>query len=408
MKKIWIVPCCALGMLLYAGTAHAAFWQVLRDTPVRAAASAGAKVLGTAQKGWIVSDMTGDGSSPQWIKMVEFQTKAGEGMTYAHFVYKVPDAYISAADVVQVADENGTPRQQAGAASTATAVAAQGVRVERMAAPKATDMACNGAVDEAALKTVQDAWIKACNAVLGRLESMAPDEAARGMLAWTDEAPFDPASIGDMDKSMEALLDRWMSARYGHPQTPLGADDQKVLALLAAYGLIPQMAEGTTFFTVDVSALRKRVSFAPPVAAYAAYMSLRDSQPSVLFTDGGCRYPVKEMGTWAVQWERYLNTVPADSVYFTEGKKRYLEFMTHILFSDLPNTPAFPRYNKDRMEKTWMMALQSVALENSGTQTAALIMEFLGKIKANDNRLSAAYAEALWNKMRSPSFPWTK
>ena len=114
------------------------------------------------------------------------------------------------------------------------------------------------------------------------------------------------------------------------------------------------------------------------------------------------------MGTWAVQWERYLNTVPADSVYFTEGKKRYLEFMTHILFSDLPNTPAFPRYNKDRMEKTWMMALQSVALENSGTQTAALIMEFLGKIKANDNRLSAAYAEALWNKMRSPSFPWTK
>ena len=228
------------------------------------------------------------------------------------------------------------------------------------------------------------------------------------MLAWTHEAPFDPASIGDMDKSMEALLDRWMSARYGHPQTPLGADDQKVLALLAAYGLIPQMAEGTTFFTVDVSALRKRVSFAPPVAAYAAYMSLRDSQPSVLFTDGGCRYPVKEMGTWAVQWERYLNTVPADSVYFTEGKKRYLEFMTHILFSDLPNTPAFPRYNKDRMEKTWMMALQSVALENSGTQTAALIMEFLGKIKANDNRLSAAYAEALWNKMRSPSFPWTK
>ena len=144
------------------------------------------------------------------------------------------------------------------------------------------------------------------------------------------------------------------------------------------------------------------------MAAYSDYMSLRDSQPSVLFTDGGCRYPVKEMGTWAVQWERYLNTVPADSVYFKEGKKRYLEFMTHILFSDLPNTPAFPRYNKSRMEKTWMAALQSVALENPGTQTSTLITEFLGKIKANDNRLSAAYGEALWNKMRSPSFPRTK
>ena len=408
MKRFWIALCGVLGMALYVGTAHAAFWQILRDTPVRADATVGAKVLGTAKKGWIVSDMTGDGSSPQWIRMVEFQTKSGEGMAYAHFLYKVPDAYISAADVVQVADGDGTPLQQAGAASTATAVAAQGVRVERMVAPQVTAMACNGAVDEAALKTALDAWIEACNAVLGRLESMAPDEAARGMLAWTDEAPFDPASIGDMDKSMEALLGRWMSARYGHPQTPLGADDQKVLALLAAYGLVPQMAEGITFFAADVSALRKRVSFEPPVAAYSDYMSLRDSQPSVLFTDGGCRYPVKEMGTWAVQWERYLNTVPADSVYFKEGKKRYLEFMTHILFSDLPNTPAFPRYNKNRMEKTWMAALQSVALENPGTQTSTLITEFLGKIKANDNRLSAAYGEALWNKMRSPSFPRTK
>ncbi|MDY6233912.1 MAG: hypothetical protein SPI23_04465 [Desulfovibrio sp.] len=404
MKKTWIVPCCALGMLLYAGRAQAAFWQVLRDTPVRADAAAGAKVLGTAQKGWIVSDMTGDGSSPQWIRMVEFQTKAGEGMAYAHFVYKVPDAYISAADVVQVADENGTPLQKSGTAAAATA---QGVRVERMVAPQVTDLACNGAVDGAVLKAALEAWVQACNAVLGRLEGMEPDEAATTMLAWADEDPFASADVEAMDKHMAALLDRWLSARYGHPQTPLGADDQKVLALLAAYGLIPQMAEGTTFFTADVNVLRKRVSFEPPVAAYSDYMSLRDSQPSVLFTDGGCRYPVKEMGTWAVQWERYLNTVPADSVYFKEGKKRYLEFMTHILFSDLPNTPAFPHYNKGRMEKAWMTALRSVALENSGTQTAALITEFLDKIKVNDNRLSAAYAEALWNKMRSPSFPRT-
>lgn len=401
MKKTWIVPCCALGMLLYAGRAQAAFWQVLRDTPVRADAAAGAKVLGTAQKGWIVSDMTGDGSSPQWIRMVEFQTKAGEGMAYAHFVYKVPDAYISAADVVQVADENGTPLQKSGTAAAATA---QGVRVERMVAPQVTDLACNGAVDGAVLKAALEAWVQACNAVLGRLEGMEPDEAATTMLAWADEDPFASADVEAMDKHMAALLDRWLSARYGHPQTPLGADDQKVLA---AYGLIPQMAEGTTFFTADVNVLRKRVSFEPPVAAYSDYMSLRDSQPSVLFTDGGCRYPVKEMGTWAVQWERYLNTVPADSVYFTKGKKRYLEFMTHILFSDLPNTPAFPHYNKGRMEKAWMTALRSVALENSGTQTAALITEFLDKIKVNDNRLSAAYAEALWNKMRSPSFPRT-
>ena len=121
MKKIWTVTCCALGMLLYAGTSHAAFWQVLRDTPVRADAAADAKVLGTAKKGWIVSDMSGEGSSPQWIRMVEFQTKVGEGMAYAHFVYKVPDVYISAADVLQVADENGTLLQKAGTVAAAAA-----------------------------------------------------------------------------------------------------------------------------------------------------------------------------------------------------------------------------------------------------------------------------------------------
>ena len=178
MKKTWLVPCCALGMLLYAGTAHAAFWQILRDTPVRADATVGAKVLGTAKKGWIVSDMTGDGSSPQWIRMVEFQTKSGEGMAYAHFLYKVPDAYISAADVVQVADGDGTPLQQAGAASTATAVAAQGVRVERMVAPQVTAMACNGAVDEAALKTaLAEMGQNAADAVEAAMEALCTADA---------------------------------------------------------------------------------------------------------------------------------------------------------------------------------------------------------------------------------------
>lgn len=83
MKKFWLAPCCALGVALYAGTTQAAYWQVIRDTPVRTDAAADAKVLGTARKGWIMSEMTGVGSGPQWIKMVEFETKPGEGMAYA-------------------------------------------------------------------------------------------------------------------------------------------------------------------------------------------------------------------------------------------------------------------------------------------------------------------------------------
>ena len=54
MKKFWIALCGVLGMALYVGTAHAAFWQVVRDTPIRADASADARRLDTARKGWIV------------------------------------------------------------------------------------------------------------------------------------------------------------------------------------------------------------------------------------------------------------------------------------------------------------------------------------------------------------------
>ena len=60
------------------------------------------------------------------------------------------------------------------------------------------------------------------------------------------------------------------------------------------------------------------------------------------------------------------------------------------------------------MEKVWMAALQSVASENPGTRTAALITEFLGKIKASGNRLSPAYEKALLDRMLSPTFPGTK
>ena len=87
---------------------------------------------------------------------------------------------------------------------------------------------------------------------------------------------------------------------------------------------------------------------------------------------------------------------------------RYLEFLSHILFSDLPNTPAFPSDNKGRMEKEWVASLKYVASENPGTQTAALITEFLGNIKASDNKLSPSYETTLLRKLALPSFPETK
>ena len=60
------------------------------------------------------------------------------------------------------------------------------------------------------------------------------------------------------------------------------------------------------------------------------------------------------------------------------------------------------------MEKEWVAALKYVASENPGTQTAALITEFLEKIKASDNKLSPSYETTLLHKLTSTSFPETK
>ena len=91
----------------------------------------------------------------------------------------------------------------------------------------------------------------------------------------------------------------------------------------------------------DLITLRKKVIFDPPVAAYTAYVNLLDTQPQILFSDGGCRHSVKEMGTWATQWEQYLKTVPADSFYFIEGKKRYLELQPTFYSATCPTRPPF-------------------------------------------------------------------
>ena len=405
MKRFWIALCGVLGMALYVGTAHAAFWQVVRDTPIREDASTDARRLDTARKGWIVNDMTGSGSSPQWIKVVEVQKHIGDGMAYAHLLYRTPDAYISAADVVQVEDENGTPLKTTG--NTSDATAAQGVRVELMPAPKAEDIASNGAVDEAALKTALDVWVQNCNTVLSKYEGMESNKAAIEVLAGTDYATFTSKDIHAVEDSVIQLLDRWAKTQYVGSQASLSTDDQKIFDVLASYCLIPGIVEGSPFLMADLITLRKKVIFDPPVAAYTAYVNLLDTQPQILFSDGGCRHSVKEMGTWATQWEQYLKTVPADSFYFIEGKKRYLEFATYILFSDLPNTPAFPDYNNGKMENEWLEELESVTLENPGTETAAIIAEFLKKVKANGNKLAPLDKKVLLTKLNVLLVPHT-
>lgn len=402
VKKFWIVPYCALGLALSTDMAHAAFWQVIRDTPVRESPAADARMLDTARKGWVVNNMTQGDSGLQWIKVVELQKHIGDGMAYAHLTYNTPGepVYISAADVVQVADLNGTPLKDE-ADSAATAVTARGVHVELLPTPQTAELSSNGAVDEAALKTALNTWVQNCNAVLGKYKDMDSNRTAKEVITWSDHDTFIRSGIDAVENCVSPLLERWMKNRYLKSHATLSADDQKILDILANYGLIPEIAEGSPFLTADLITLRKRVILDPSVAAYTSYVALLDSQPQILFSDGGCRHSVKKMGTWAVQWEQYLKTVPVDSFYFTEGKKRYLEFATYILFSDLPNTPAFPKYNNGKMEDYWMEELKIVTSENPGTETAALITEFLVKVKAGGNKLAPSAKKALLTKLNA-------
>ena len=88
-----------------------------------------------------------------------------------------------------------------------------------------------------------------------------------------------------------------------------------------------------------------------------------------------------------------------------KGNERYLEFATYILFSDLPNTPAFPEYNQGKMDDAWMQDLERVAAENPGTKTAGLITEFLEKVKANGNKLAPSTQKALSGKLNKLLVP---
>ena len=350
MKKFWIAPCCVLGMVLYAG------------------------------------------------------------MTYAHLIYNTPGeaVYLSATDVVQVADRNETPLKNDKVASTAVAATARGVRVKLLPTPQTAELASNGAVDEGALKTALDSWVQNCNAVLGQYERMDPGKAAKEVIAWTTYNTF--AGLGAVENCLTPLLQRWAKTQYFASPDVLGVNEQKILDVLADYGLMPEIVEGSPIIMADLTALRKRINLEPPVAAHTAYVALLDTQPQILFSDRGCRHSVKRMGTWAIQWEQYLKTVPADSFYFTEGKKRYLEFATYILFSDLLNTPAFPDRNNGKMEEHWMESLEDVASNSPGSETAALITEFLKKVKDNDNKLAPSVRKAFSAKLDTlpePSKPST-
>ena len=291
------------------------------------------------------------------------------------------------------------------------------VAADPLPIPQDSDVACNGAVDEAALKDALTEYAAYCNAALMKYENKDPTEMAKEVISWdtwnnpfsnyyteeANEASYRNEAFFKIARIVEDLVDRWRKTQYKNSEVVLNADDQKIINLLAKYGIKPVIIEGIADLEIDVAFFRKRVMINYP--AFTGFVIVLNSQPEILYSEDSCRYSVKEMGTWAVQWEQYLKRHQKDKFFCTEGRKHYLEFVDFILFSELRYTPAFPDYNNYAMESEWMEQLESVAAENPGTETAKLISEFLKKVKANKNKLSPAAKKEISQKMNALFLP---
>lgn len=279
-----------------------------------------------------------------------------------------------------------------------TAEVSQGERINLFTMPKAEELACNGAVDEEAFKNALETWIQSCNAYLNSYANMDSEQAAR--LIMSDYVDYFELKSGKVESCAESLLNRWIDTMY--EDKVLNSDDQKILKLLASYGLEPEIVDGFAYLYKKDSTIHKRIKLDPMPAEYKAYMALKESQPDILFSGGGCRYSVKEMGTWAVQWERFLKSVPANSFYSSLGKKHYTVYMDFLFFCEEPMTAAF---DEGTMSKEWRADLESLVKENPNTETAALIAEFLGKIKADKYTLTSKTKKTVTAKLHQLFVP---
>ena len=244
----------------------------------------------------------------------------------------------------------------------------------------------NGAVDEKKFKPALEAWIEHGNALVAEFKALPPNQADRRLI---DDNPLRnlqlAAPLERLEKIVRPVLSRWENH---WDQAQLSADDRRVVAVLQKYGLKLEAVEGYPFLMVDQVFFENLIKpYLSPAAA--DYLALKGGQPQIFFADAGCYYSVEEMGDWAAAWENLLAGSP-DSAYKETAGDWYRLFMNFILFSELDNTPAFPRYNEGKMEEHWLEGLKTVAARHPGSRTADMVTRFIAAIEADGCTLSPA------------------
>ena len=265
------------------------------------------------------------------------------------------------------------------------AAVAQAVPVDLLKTPVPADVACGGAVDEAAtLKAVQH-WVLQCNNELSAIDKN--DE--RRIMGYLLDMKVDylislqNSPVKEkITELVEPVLQRWVQALM--KKGSLTPADQKLLAYLGSLALAPTMEEGVTYLRLDHAAFYKHVRFSP---AARAFVDVLVSQPMSDEELGGEEYSKHwshlHMAEWAAQLEKFLRA-HAGNPYAPDALKRYHSIVDLMFFKRIPErgpNGVIDRWNWQKNE-----ILGPLAQTYQGTLTGRLIGDFIAAVDANGQK----------------------
>ena len=268
------------------------------------------------------------------------------------------------------------------------AAVAQAVPVDLLKTPVPADVACGGAVDEAAtLKAVQH-WVLLCNNELSAIDKN--DE--RRIMGYLLDMKVDHLSHlrrhsvkEKISELVEPVLQRWVQQAL-MKKGSLTPADQKLLAYLGSLALVPTMEEGLAYLRLDYAAFYKHVHFSP---AARAFVDVLVSQPMSDEDLGGEEYykywPHLHMAEWAAQLEKFLRA-HAGNPYAPDALKRYHSIVDLMFFKSVPSrgpNGVIDRWNWQKNE-----ILGPLAQTYQGTLTGRLIGDFIAAVDAREGIVS--------------------
>ena len=263
------------------------------------------------------------------------------------------------------------------------AAVAQAVPVVHLQPAAPSDVACDGAVDEAAMLNTVQRWIRECNTELSAIGNSDEKQIIQSLLDM-DERPlaalWNSNVKAEIETLVEPVLERWLNVRT-RGKNPA---DQKVLAMLGHFGFIPDSDEGVAYLRLNYAFFYKRVHFSPEGRAFVDVLV---SQPLCKEELGGEDYYMvwsqSHMADWAVQLEHFLRG-NAGSPYAPDALKRYRAIMNLMLFQNLP-----PRGQDGVMDRwDWWKTemLGDIVKTHRGTLTGSLVEEFIAGVDANGRK----------------------